>query len=95
MLEANEKNVSIRCKSAAPRKAKQADERSGFLIPAVFGKARDNIANGRMEGIGLSDALDERLRGCGDRVDSLRLLERVHVSLGNFIDSIFRGEPIE
>ena len=76
VLKANQESVVVRCEGAADGKPQQPDERSRLLVAAVFGKAGDNVANGRMEGIGLADSLDEGLRRRGDRVDPLRLLER-------------------
>jgi hypothetical protein len=88
--------------------ARRADDKAAAfakLLTAILDGARDTRVHQRLSGLEshipqdlrhrIESTADLALGGCGDRVDSLRLLECIHVSLRNFIDTIFWGEIVE
>ena len=89
-----ERRVSAR-EGSAHRQPQQADQGARLLVASVLGEARDDVPDGRVERVRLTDALDEGLRRRGDRVDALRLLERVHVGLGDLVDAVLPRQPVE
>jgi hypothetical protein len=88
VLEADQKRGVSAREGSANREPQQADQGPRLLVASVLRKAGDDVPDGRVERVRLTDALDKGLRRRRDRVDALRLLGRIHVSLGDLVDAV-------
>ena len=71
---AHEEHVAFTCHRPTDSQSKQADERAGFLIAAVLGESRNDVADRWMKRVSFPDQSDHGFRRRSNRIDALSLL---------------------